>query len=64
MNRITQYLRLDDLLAGDDELFDGSKFDLATGLHDNRYRHFDPIPGRGMSEAPIGYEGDDTNVTP
>jgi RHS repeat-associated protein len=62
MNRITQYLSLDDLLAGDD--LDGSKFDLATGLQNNQHRHFDPTPGRWMSEAPIGYEGGDVNVTP
>ena len=63
MNRITQYLRLDDLLSVDDELFDGSKFDLAKGLHDNRNPHYDPTPGKWMSEAPIGYHGDDASVT-
>jgi hypothetical protein len=30
MNRIAQYLALDNLLQVDDELFDGSEFKLAT----------------------------------
>jgi RHS repeat-associated protein len=64
MNRIIRYLRLDDLLADDDELFDGSKFDLATGLQDNRHRHYDPTPGKWMSDEPLGYNADDVNVTP
>lgn len=66
MNRITQYLSLDDLLSVDDELFafDASKFDLETDRQNNQLRHFDPTPGKWLSEDPIGYEGDDVNVTP
>ncbi len=64
MNRIARYL--DDLAQVDDEAFafDGSKFDLATGLHNHQLRHYDPTPGRWLDESPVGYEGDDANVTP
>jgi hypothetical protein len=36
MNRITQYLRLDDLLADDDDVFDGNLHDLDTGLGEEK----------------------------
>jgi RHS repeat-associated protein len=62
MNRVTQHLSLDELLAGDD--LDRSKFDLATGLQNNRHRHYDPTPGRWLDESRVGYERDDVNVTP
>lgn len=65
MNRITRYLRLDDLLQVDDlPTFDGSKFDLATGLQNNQHRHFDPTPGRWLDESPLGYDGDGENLHP
>jgi len=51
MNRIKQYVRLDDLLADDEEIFDGSKFDLSTGLQDSRHRHYDPTPGKERQEG-------------
>lgn len=63
MNRITQYLRLDDLAQVDNlPTFDGSKFDLETGLCDNRHRHYDPTPGQWMSDEPLGYEGGSPNL--
>lgn len=64
MNRIIRYLRLDDLLADDADVFDGSRLDLSTGLQDNRHRHYDPTPGQWMSVEPLGYNADDVNVTP
>jgi RHS repeat-associated protein len=69
MNRITQYLSLDDLLPVDDLdeafAFDGNLHDLdPADLQNNQIRWFDPTPGKWLSEDPIGYHGDDVNVTP
>jgi RHS repeat-associated protein len=65
MNRITQYLPLDDLQT-DDELFafDGNLHDLDAGLNYHRNRHYDSTAGKWLEESPVGYEGDDVNVTP
>jgi RHS repeat-associated protein len=68
MNRITQYL-LDDLAQADDLdeafAFDGNLHDLdPASLQNNQIRWFDPTPGRWLDESPVGYEGDDVNVTP
>lgn len=58
MNRITQYLPDDELFSVDDldegELFafDGSRVDPGAGLQNNHQRHFDPTPGRWLSEEP------------
>jgi RHS repeat-associated protein len=56
MNRIARYFLLDDLAQVDD-------LDAAS-LHNNQLRHYDPTPGKWLSEDPIGYCGDDANVTP
>lgn len=69
MNRITQYVSLDDLLPVDDLdeafAFDGNLHDLdPASLLNNQIRHYDPTPGRWISEAPVGYNGDDANLTP
>jgi len=37
--------------------FQGQYFDSETGLHYNRYRYYDPGPGRFISEDPIGLDG-------
>ncbi|MES2262212.1 MAG: RHS repeat-associated core domain-containing protein [Pseudomonadota bacterium] len=37
--------------------FQGQQFDDETGLHYNRFRHYDPQIGRFISEDPIGLEG-------
>ncbi len=37
--------------------FPGQYFDLESGLHDNRFRYFDPAIGRYISGDPIGQAG-------
>lgn len=37
--------------------FQGQQFDEETGLHYNRFRHFDPVVGRFVSQDPIGLLG-------
>ncbi|MFE8646717.1 RHS repeat domain-containing protein, partial [Sphingomonas sp. NCPPB 2930] len=37
--------------------FQGQQFDEETGLHYNRFRHYDPAIGRFVSQDPIGLEG-------
>jgi hypothetical protein len=64
MNRTIRYLRLDDLLDDDDDVFGGRRLDLSTGLQDIRHRHDDPARGKWLDESPVGYNGDDVNVTP
>ncbi|MEX2176786.1 MAG: hypothetical protein WD872_20635 [Pirellulaceae bacterium] len=70
MNRITQYLPLDDLYPVEkiDEArlfaFDGRDLDPAS-LVNHHLRHFDPTPGQWLSEDPVGYSaGDDANLRP
>ncbi len=50
------------VLEDDDEIeqrqrFQGQYFDSETGLHYNRFRYYDPGPGRFISEDPIGLHG-------
>lgn len=37
--------------------FQGQQFDAETGLHYNRYRYYDPVVGRYVSQDPIGLWG-------
>ena len=37
--------------------FQGQYFDEETGLHYNRYRYYDPVAGRFISEDPMGLKG-------
>ena len=37
--------------------FQGQQFDEETGLHYNRFRYYDPIVGRFVSQDPIGLRG-------
>ncbi|MXN32825.1 RHS repeat-associated core domain-containing protein [Delftia sp. CH05] len=37
--------------------FQGQQFDEETGLHYNRFRYYDPVVGRFVSQDPIGLEG-------
>jgi len=60
MNRITQILGVRSTPVDD---LDGSNFDLESGLQNNHVRHFDPTPGRWISEELISYDGNDANMT-
>ena len=42
--------------------FTGRWFDQATGLQNNTNRWYDPSIGRWLSEDPIGFEGDPSNL--
>jgi len=37
--------------------FQGQQFDQETGLHYNRFRYYDPVVGRFISQDPIGLRG-------
>ncbi len=37
--------------------FQGQQFDAETGLHYNRFRYYDPVVGRFVSQDPIGLRG-------
>jgi len=37
--------------------FQGQQFDAETGLHYNRFRYYDPVVGRFVSQDPIGLAG-------
>jgi RHS repeat-associated protein len=37
--------------------FQGQQFDEETGLHYNRFRYYDPVVGRFVSQDPIGLSG-------
>jgi len=37
--------------------FQGQQFDQETGLHYNRFRYYDPVVGRFVSQDPIGLKG-------
>jgi len=50
------------LLEEEDEIkqslrFQGQYFDSETGLHYNRFRYYDPGPGRFLSQDPMGLHG-------
>src|SRR5262245_43679116 len=42
--------------------YTGRFFDKATGLQNNLNRWYDPVTGRWMSEDPIGFNGDSSNL--
>jgi RHS repeat-associated protein len=37
--------------------FQGQQFDEETGLHYNRFRYYDPVVGRFVSQDPVGLKG-------
>ncbi|WP_029413739.1 phosphocholine-specific phospholipase C [Paracidovorax oryzae] len=42
---------------GQDIRFQGQQFDAETGLHYNRFRHYDPLLGQYVTQDPIGLMG-------
>jgi RHS repeat-associated protein len=43
-------------------LYHGDELDVEAGLQYNRARHYDPETGRWLSEDPIGFAGDPSNL--